>query len=97
MRRAARIDSNQPEIVKAARSCGASVQPIHTLGKGIPDLLIGYRGVNLLWELKDGLLVPSARVLTPDEIDWHAAWRGAVTVVSSVSDALEILQQVHHR
>ena len=93
MRRAAKVDVNQPDIVKAARAVGASVQTLHTIGKGCPDLLIGYRGVNLVWELKDGLLVPSKQVLTPDEIEWHAGWRGDARVVSSVAQALLILQQ----
>ena len=92
MRRAAKVDRNQLEIIKAARAVGASVQTLHTIGKGCPDILLGYRGINLVWELKDGLAVPSKQVLTPDEIDWHAGWRGDVKVVSSVAQALKILQ-----
>ena len=97
MRRAAKVDRNQIEIVTAARAVGASVQPIHTLGKGVPDLLIGYRGVNLLWEIKDGLAVPSRRVLTPDEAKWHRDWRGSIETVTSVAEALEWLRHVPHQ
>ena len=52
MRRAAKIDANQTEIVKALRQVGASVQSLASTGKGCPDLLVGFRGVNWLLEVK---------------------------------------------
>jgi hypothetical protein len=54
MRRAARTDSNQTEIVATLRSLGCSVQMLHAVGAGCPDLLIGIDGQNLLLEIKDG-------------------------------------------
>jgi hypothetical protein len=89
MRRAARVDDNQSEIVAALRRIGATVQPIHQIGKGCPDLLVGWRGMNTLLELKDGEKVPSKRKLTQDEVDWHEAWRGQVAVVETVEQAIE--------
>jgi hypothetical protein len=89
MRRAARVDDNQGEIVAALRKIGATVQPIHQIGKGCPDLLVGWRGMNTLLELKDGDKVPSKRKLTQDEVDWHEAWRGQVAVVETVEQAIE--------
>lgn len=91
MRLRARVDQNQKEITAALRRLGASVQPIHALGKGVPDLLVGYRGKNLLLELKDGKKIPSERRLTEDEIKWHQSWFGQVAVVESLDDALKIL------
>lgn len=87
--RAARIDRNQLEIVEAVRKAGCSVQHLHTIGQGCPDLLIGIGAVNLLWEVKDGLLPPSRRLLTSFELDWHRNWRGQVDIVESVEDALD--------
>lgn len=92
MRRAAKVDSNQAEIVAALRRIGASVQPIHTLGRGVPDLLVGYRGRNLLLEVKDGSLAPSRRALTPDEQAWADSWCGAVEIVLNPQDALARLR-----
>lgn len=89
--RAARIDANQPEIVAGLRAIGATVQPLHTVGKGCPDILVGYRGRNYLIEIKDGRKPPSARMLTPDQDEWHGEWRGQVTVASSLEDALCIV------
>lgn len=91
MRRAANIDANQPEIIDACRSVGASVQPLHFVGKGCPDLLVGYRGWNLLFEVKDGSKPPSRRKLTEDEEKWHAAWRGSKFIIESAEQALRIL------
>ena len=94
MRRAARIDRNQPEIVQALRKAGATVQPLHTIGKGCVDILVGYRGANLCMEIKDGLLVPSRRALTADELMWHTMWEGQACVVESGDDALLRLNEV---
>jgi hypothetical protein len=94
MRRAARVDSNQSEIVAALRAVGVSVQPLHTVGKGCPDLLCGVRGTNLLLEIKDGNKPPSARKLTPDEAAWHESWRGQVAIVESVDEAIAAAQAV---
>lgn len=90
-RRAARVDANQTEIVAALRRAGASVKPTHMVGDGFVDIVAGYRGRNLLIEIKDGSKPPSARKLTPDEVRFHDEWRGEVLVVESVEDALAAL------
>ena len=91
MRRAAKVDANQTEIVKALRQVGASVQSLAATGKGVPDLLVGFRGKNLLLEVKDGGKVKSDRKLTPDQVEWHQGWRGHVAVVESVEQAIKVL------
>jgi Holliday junction resolvase len=88
MRRAARIDENQEQIVKALRAVGASVQSLAAVGHGVPDLLVGYQGKNILIEIKDGNKTPSKRKLTDDQVKWHESWNGgAVAVVESVDAA----------
>ena len=82
-----KVDANQPAIVAAFRRMGATVQHLHTLGKGAPDLLIGINGVNGLVEVKDGEKPPSKRRLTGDEQDWHDGWKGQVCIVESIDDA----------
>lgn len=48
MRRAARIDANQPEIVKALRAIhGVTVALEHD------DIFVGYKGRNYWFEIKD--------------------------------------------
>lgn len=88
---AKRIDSNQTAIVKAIRSFGASVQILSDVGKGCPDLLIGYQGMNFLFELKDGGKCPSKRRLTDAERHFHETWVGQVVIINSIEEALDFL------
>lgn len=94
MRQAARVDANQSSIVLALRQIGATVQPLHMVGRGVPDLLIGYRGQNFLLEVKDGRRPPSQRKLTNDEQAWHEAWRGVVHIVYSAEDAVTLINRM---
>lgn len=89
--RVCRVDRNQAEITKALRQAGCTVTPTHVIGDGFPDLVVGYRGINHLLEVKDGMKPPSAQALTVDEKKWHIGWRGTVHVVKSVDDALRVV------
>ena len=92
MRRAARTDKNHEEVVAALRKVGASVQSLASIGKGCPDLLVGYHGILYLMEVKDGTNIPSKQLLTEDQKKWHDAWTGSpVHVVRSIEQALKIL------
>lgn len=91
MRRAAKVDRNQAEIVEALRRVGATVEPLHQVGKGCPDLLVGFRGRNILIEVKDWKQPPSGRKLTPDQVEWHAGWKGQVAMVEDVDAALAVI------
>ena len=88
MRRAAKVDANQREVVAALRDAGATVQLLHAVGEGCPDLLVGYKGLNMLLEVKDGSKPPSAQKLTPQQEIWHQDWRGHRVVVNSPEAAL---------
>jgi hypothetical protein len=97
MRRAARIDANQPAIVDALRRIGCRVQPLHMVGKGCPDIMVSKGGRVVLMEIKDGAKPPSARKLTADEQAWHDLWAdvakaGALVVVASVGEALDAME-----
>jgi len=95
MRRAARIDANQNRIVDALRYAGATVQSLAAVGNGVPDLLIGFNGVTVLMEVKDGSKPPSERSLTPLQLDWHSKWNGGtLCVVTDVESALRVLKVI---
>jgi hypothetical protein len=69
MRRAARVDANQAQIVSALRAAGAYVWII-----GLPvDLLVGYNNHTFLVEVKDG---PRKR-LTALQQDFFDNWSGS--------------------
>ena len=90
--RAARIDANHEQVVLALRTAGATVQSLAAVGKGVPDLLVGFQGKTLLMEVKDGKKTPSERRLTEDQIRWHGAWNGGpLAIVDGVDAALRML------
>ena len=92
-RRAAKVDANQFSIVHALRAMGASVALTHAAGEGFPDLVVGYRGRNLLVEVKDGTLPPSARKLTAPQEKFHDEWRGHICVVKNIEEAAALLME----
>jgi Holliday junction resolvase len=90
MRRAARIDKNQPDIVAIFERYGFSVQRAQAMGSGFPDLILGYGGRNYLVEVKDGTAKPSERQLNDLQKAWHSEWRGQVCVIETVAQAIEL-------
>ena len=80
------LNDNQAAIVQYAIALGFTVLDLADMGQGVPDLLLGMDGVNVLVEVKDGSQPPSRRQLTPDEQAWHAAWRGGVYIVERPED-----------
>lgn len=89
--RAARIDRNQPEIVAALRKVGVSVQHLHQVGNGCPDILCAVNDSVFLIEIKDGAKSPSEQKLTPDQVSWHAAWNAPVHIANSIDAALAVV------
>ena len=92
MRRAAKVDQNQDQVVSALRAAGAKVQSLSAVGKGVPDLLCQYEGTFYLIEVKDGQKPPSQRKLTDDQVKWHEEWKSAfLGVVESPEQALKFI------
>lgn len=91
MRRAARTDENHAEIAKALRAVGAHVTDLSRVGQGCPDLLVGFRGLWRVLEIKDGGKSASRRALTEAQIQWHQYAQAPVHVVLDVEDALEAI------
>lgn len=79
-----RTDANQPEIVKAFRELGATVEFMH--GEGALDLLIGIYGIDQRVEVKDGSKSPSRRKLSESEQATFENWHGRKPVVVKSSD-----------
>ena len=94
MRRQARVDANQPAVVEALRRIGAAVTPLHTVGKGVADLLVSYRQAWTVMEVKDGTLPPSKRTLTDLERSWIAQQHALVFIVTSPLEAIDVIRRV---
>ena len=84
--RAAKVDANQSEIVRAWRDVGATVQLLHTVGHGCPDALVGYQGINYVAEIK----TETGR-LNSRERRWHDEWHGQKAIVRTVREGLAML------
>lgn len=68
IRRAARVDANQSQVISALRAAGAYVWII-----GLPvDLLVGYKGRTFLVEIKDG----PKKTLTRLQQEFFGNWCG---------------------
>lgn len=94
-------DLTSPAIVAALRAAGASVTDLGPVGYGVPDLLVGWKGMTLLLEVKSpethGRRAKDpareyGEFLTDDQVRFLAAWRGAtVRIVTTVDEALAVL------
>lgn len=84
-----KVDANQGEIVQALREAGASVTDLHEVGKGCPDIVVGWIDRKsliphtVLMEIK----TENGR-MTPEEKDWWATWQGHALVIRSPREAL---------
>lgn len=84
MRKRARVDGNQRQIVATLRQCGWSWIPTHQLGDGYPDgIAFKARGPVRLVEIKR----PTG-TLTPAQVRFHQI--APVVVLRSVDDALAL-------
>lgn len=87
---ARRVDANQAVIVAALKRVGATVHHIHEVGRGCPDLIVGFRRRNYLLEVKNPRSGYGRRGVRHqlEQMFWHAGWAGQVCVVTSPEEAL---------
>lgn len=88
--RNARVDSNQPEIVKALRRVGAIVKHTHTL-KNLFDILVYYNGKTYNVEIK----TDHKKKLTPGEIECKNDLESVGVkywIITSIDEALEMIK-----
>ena len=90
MRRAAKVDRNQPLVVEALRKAGWTVRHTHMIGKGWPDVVAAKQHINLLVEIK----MPGEK-LTPDEAAFWNQWPGPKIIAYSEQDAVDKAAQLH--
>ncbi len=89
MRKRAKVDLNQVEIVAAIRKVGGKVLHLHQIGGGCADILVKYHGVLLLMEIKS-----KGGRMTPDEQAFYNEWQECMVVVYSAEEALEALARL---
>lgn len=88
MRRAAKIDANQRDVIAALRKIGAVVRYL-SQGEGLPDLLVGYRAQTYLIEVKNK---EGKNRLTPGQKDFHNRWIGGpLIIVHTAEEAIRAI------
>lgn len=85
MRRAARQDLNQPELVLALRKIGAKV---YHIGKPL-DLLVGYRNRNILMEIKRPGKEGWETEFTKAQKDFIDTWPGEIAICRTINEAVD--------
>jgi hypothetical protein len=83
-----RVDGNHGDVVKALRDAGIGAVSTASVGDGFGDVVAGFRGVNVLLEVKDGDKEPSKRRLTAAERAFHDTWPGQIAVVETPEAAV---------
>jgi rhamnose utilization protein RhaD (predicted bifunctional aldolase and dehydrogenase) len=84
-----RVDENQKTIIHTFIALGASVLNLSTVGRGCPDLLIGYKGKTVLVEIKRD---EKAKYTEP-QIKFMQEWRGGtVSRIDSVDSAIRLIK-----
>jgi hypothetical protein len=78
-----KVDANQPGIVSDLRQAGLGVIPLHTVGKGCPDLVVSSPYRMILVELK----TEKGR-LTAAQGGFLATWPGVPVLVAENSETI---------
>lgn len=87
-----RTDANHKQIIDQLRQIpNLSVFSTHTIGKGFPDIVVGFKNKNYLIEIKDGDKFKSQKKLTAAEVKFHFDWHGQVSICESVTDILKVI------
>jgi hypothetical protein len=87
-----KTDRNHAEIINELRKDKSiSVFSTHTIGKGFPDIVVGYQGRNYLFEIKDELKTKSQTKLTDSEIKFHESWHGQVSIVTNYKQIIKLI------
>ena len=86
-----RVDENQKMLIHTFIALGASVLNLSTVGRGCPDLLIGYKGKSVLVEVKRDI----KSSFTEPQVKFMQEWRGgAVSRIDSVDAAIRLIKML---
>lgn len=90
--RAHNTDKNQAHIVKLLRQAHFSVQSLHRVGEGCPDLVIAFGGRTWMVEIKQ-----PGEELRANQVLWHQKWRGEILVLRGQEDVVRLLKDIARR
>ncbi len=87
-----RVDANQKEIVAALKNVGASIIDTARVGKGVPDLIVGFRNETFLMEIKNPKTQYGKKGFNKLQAEWANNWNGGkVSIVRTIEEALKAI------
>lgn len=86
-----RVDANQSGILRSLNQI-PGVQAIDIHNGKLTDVIVGHRGRNLLFEIKNPAQSESDRRLTPAEQKLHDSWPGQIAVVETLDEILAVMK-----
>jgi hypothetical protein len=84
VRRAAKVDGNHADVVKALREAHVAVRSIAPMGKGYPDLMCSVHRYMCLVEVKQ-----PGEQLNAAQVKFRDGWPGDIHVVTSPEQAVQ--------
>jgi len=89
---ACKKDANHNEIVDALTAAGASVVDMSHVGRGFPDLIVGFQSKTILMEIKNPKTAYGKKGLNKNQQKWKDEWIGGpYCVVDSPEAALRMI------
>jgi Holliday junction resolvase len=86
---AKRVDLNHTEIVKTFRDLGATVFDASGIGRGFPDIVLGYNNITCLVEIKSG----EKKKFTEAQLKFMSEWKGSSVVrINDVGGAIRLIK-----
>jgi len=86
---AKKVDLNHTEIVKTFRELGATVFDASGIGRGFPDIVVGYNGHTVLVEIKSG----ANKKFTEAQLKFMSEWKGsAVNRIDDIGGAVRLIK-----
>lgn len=96
----AKTDTTQQDIIDGLREYGCTVVDLSKAGRGVPDLLVGWRHDTFLVECKTNLNKGEIERFsyTDAQIRFHAMWTGKPIIsVSNAEDAWKAIRIQYNR
>ena len=88
---ARKVDLNHTDVVKTLRSLGASVFDASKVGKGFPDIVVGYKNNTILVEIKSG----ENKKFTPTQLKFMSEWKGSSIIrINDIDGAIRLIKML---
>jgi Holliday junction resolvase len=86
---AKKVDLNHKEMIEKFRELGASVFDASGVGRGFPDIVVGYNRQTVLVEIKSS----KKKKFTEAQLKFMAEWKGsAVTRINDVEGVIRLIK-----